>query len=233
MRSPIRIHTVLALRCTVRAVSGHTPLREKAYERIREELLAAGPGAFGGRLVEQQLAVELQMSRTPVRDALRRLAVSGLVEEASGGGYVPRRPRLRDVQEQFDIRLLLESKAAELAAARPAAERDAAFGAIDAVGAEAADGSAVHLAVAEASGNEALARSIATIDERSFVLRLSGICAKADRRRLRAGHGAILDAIRGGDPMAARTAMRAHLLLARELSTTAARTLRDAAEQRA
>jgi DNA-binding GntR family transcriptional regulator len=207
-------------------VTVHTPLREKAYERIRAELLAAGPRAFGGRLVEQQLAIELQMSRTPVRDALRRLAVVGLVEEAPGAGYVP----LRDVREQFDIRLLLEGKAAELAAVRPAAELDATFAAIDAAGTEATDGSAFHITVAEASGNEALARSIATIGERSFVLRLSGSCSEADRGRLRAGHRTVLEAIRAGDPVAARAAMRDHLLLARELSAVAARALRHAEE---
>jgi DNA-binding GntR family transcriptional regulator len=211
-------------------VTVHTPLREKAYERIRAELLAAGPRAFGGRLVEQQLAIELQMSRTPVRDALRRLAVVGLVEEAPGAGYVPRRVRLRDVREQFDIRLLLEGKAAELAALRPAAELAATFAAIDAAGTEATDGSAFHLTVAEASGNEALARSIATIDERSFVLRLSGSCSEADRGRLRAGHRTVLEAIRAGDPVAARAAMRDHLLLARELSAVAARALRHEEE---
>lgn len=209
-------------------MSGHTPLREKAFECIREELLSAGPRAFGGRLVEQQLAAELEMSRTPVRDALRRLAVIGLVEEASGGGYVPRRVRLRDVRELFDIRLLLEPKAAELAAARPPDEIDAA---IDADGVEAADGSAFHLAVADAAGNEVLSRSIATIDERSFVLRVDGACSAADRSRLRAGHRTILDAIRARDGVAARTAMRDHLLLAGELSAAAARALRTAAER--
>jgi DNA-binding GntR family transcriptional regulator len=214
------------MRCRFVGVSGHTPLREKAFERIRGELLASGPRAFGGRLVEQQLAVELEMSRTPVRDALRRLAVIGLVEEASGGGYVPRRVRLRDVREQFDIRLLLEPKAAELAAARPADDLAAAFAALDAVGVEAVDGSAFHLAVAEASGNEVLMRSIATIDERSFVLRVSGGCSAADRRRLRAGHRAVLDAIRAGEPVAARAAMREHLLVAGGLAATAARALR-------
>jgi len=214
-------------------VSGHTPLREKAFERIRGELLAAGPRAFGGRLVEQQLAAELEMSRTPVRDALRRLAVIGLVEEASGGGYVPRRVRVRDVREQFDIRLLLEPKAAELAAARPAGEIDAAFAAIDAAGADAADGSAFHLAVADAAGNEVLTRSIATIDERSFVLRAGDACSAAERGRLRAGHRTILAAIRAADPVAARTAMRDHLLMARELSAAAARALRTAEERQA
>jgi DNA-binding GntR family transcriptional regulator len=214
-------------------VSGDVSLREKAFDRIRSELLASGARAFGGRLVEQQLALELDMSRTPIRDALRRLAVTGLVEETAGGRYVPRRPRLRDVREQYDIRLLLEGKAAELAASRPRAELDAALAEIDAAGPAAADGSAFHLAVAEASGNEALARSIATIGERSFVLRLSGACSDADRDRLRAGHVAILEAVRRGDPAAARCAMREHLLMARELAEAAAQALRRAEEARA
>jgi DNA-binding GntR family transcriptional regulator len=214
--------------CTVCVVSVHVPLREKAYDRIRAQLLEAGPSAFGGRLVEQQLAAELAMSRTPVRDALRRLAVAGLIEEVAGGGFAPRRPRVRDVREQYDIRLVLELKAAELAAMRPDEERAAALGA-DA-GAPAPEGGAFHLVLADASGNAILARSIATINERCFLLRLGGALDDAVREALRDQHAAVLAAVRRGEPGAACAAMREHLRDAADLAVAAARRLKPAGE---
>jgi DNA-binding GntR family transcriptional regulator len=205
-------------------VSSEVPLREKAYRHIRQELLVAGPRAFGGRLVEQQLALELNMSRTPVRDALRRLAVVGLVEEV-GGGFVPRRLRVRDVREQYELRMLLESKAVELAASRPLDETHGALDSAQADEASKTDGSQFHLAMAEASGNSVLARSIETINERSFLLRLGGMVSDEDRRNLRAGHCAVLIALRAGDPTAAAKAMREHLGFARDLAVAGARHL--------
>lgn len=197
----------------------HVPLREKAYEQIRAKLLRAGPGAFGGRLVEQQLALELAMSRTPVRDALRRLAVAGLIEEMPGGGFAARRPRVRDVREQYEIRLLLEVKAASLAASRLDRDRTSALAEL---GPE--HGAALHLALGEASGNAILARSIATINERCFVLRLGAALDDVARDRLRAQHAAILAAVRSGDPSRAAAAMHDHLHDAQQLAIAAART---------
>jgi DNA-binding GntR family transcriptional regulator len=207
-------------------VSVHVPLREKAYETLRAELLDAGPEAFGGRLVEQQLAAELQMSRTPIRDALRRLAVAGLIEEVRGGGYAPRRPSVRDIREQYEIRLLLEVTAAESAAARPPRERQASLRDTKTDG-----GTTFHLALAEASSNAILARSIATINERCFLLRLrDGLDASA-REHLRSQHAEILAAVRDGDASTAATCMRTHLRDAQELAIAAARALRQAAEE--
>ena len=203
---------------TVPTVTINAPLRDKAYERIRSELMTAGPKAFGGRLGEHQLAVELQMSRTPVRDALRRLAVAGLVEELPGGGFAPRRPRMRDVRDQFEIRLLLETKAAELAAGRREAASELQR---SATGDESPDASRFHLALATASGNRVLAQSIATLNERSFLLRRGGACDADDRGRLRAGHRAVLEAVQAGDARAAADAMHGHLLLALDLSLAA------------
>jgi DNA-binding GntR family transcriptional regulator len=229
VRPSVYTHTTAAIG-TFSTVTINAPLREKAYERIRSELMAAGPAAFGGRLGEHQLAAELQMSRTPVRDALRRLAVAGLVEELPGGGFVPRRPRMRDVRDQFEIRVLLETKAAELAASRPQAASELQR---SGTGDETPDASGFHVAVGAASGNRVLAESIATLNERSFLLRRGGSCDAGDRGRLRAGHRAVLEAVQAGDAPAAADAMRGHLQLALDLSLAAAQELRRGEEDRA
>lgn len=201
-------------------MSANVPLSDKAYESIRAEVLAAGSAAFGGRLGEQQLAEHMHMSRTPVRSALRRLAAAGLVEER-GGRYVPRRPRIRDIREQYELRVLLEGRAAELAAVRPADDLERELRQADVHA-----GVEFHVTVASASGNAPLARSIATLNERSFMLRRPGGCTDAEREQLRAGHSAVLDALRAGASVVAARAMADHLALGRDLSIAAVRALR-------
>jgi DNA-binding GntR family transcriptional regulator len=184
-------------------------LSEQAYERIRAELLSGGRLSRVGRLVERDVARRLSMSRTPVRDALRRLASEGLIEPAgAGGGYVRRRPSVRDVRECYELRLLLEPVAAALAARRPrtsggpAGRSDAEF----------------HTWVAEASGNPVLARALRAVDDRLAVVGEETPIDSAASQR------AVLDAVRRQAPDAAAEAMRAHLRLELELLEAALRT---------
>jgi DNA-binding GntR family transcriptional regulator len=70
----------------------------------------------GARLREESLAAELQMSRTPVREALRRLAAEGLVEITRNRGARIASWTPNEVEEVFELRVLLEGYAARLAA---------------------------------------------------------------------------------------------------------------------
>lgn len=85
------------------------PLSAKVGERLRQ-MLAAQVFEPGDRLVEEDVARRLAVSRTPVREALFRLEQAGLLEQRDGGFHVPRLS-LRDVQEIFQIRRLLEPQA--------------------------------------------------------------------------------------------------------------------------
>lgn len=99
------------------------PLAVVVGERLRQ-MLAQQVYAPGDRLTEEDVARRLQVSRTPVREALFRLAQSGLVEQRDGGFHVPRLGP-KDVQEIFQIRRLLEPPAvADIA--RTATEDDLA-----------------------------------------------------------------------------------------------------------
>jgi DNA-binding GntR family transcriptional regulator len=121
--------------------------------------------------------------------------------------------------------MLLESKAVELAASRAGLETDGGLASAKTDGASSTDGSPFHLAMAEASGNSVLARSIATINARSLLLRLDGMVSDEDRLKLRAGHRAVLTAVRAGEAADAAAAMRAHLGAARDLAVAVARRL--------
>lgn len=89
----------------------------RAQLLLREKVLA-GELAPGTRLLEVYLAEELGISRTPVRDALGRLAEEGLLERGSRGGFVVRSFTLADVLDAIELRGVLEGTAARLAAER-------------------------------------------------------------------------------------------------------------------
>jgi len=84
---------------------------------LRKKILGGElPG--GTRLYEVPLAEELEISRTPLRDAMSRLAEEGLLERARSGGFVVRQFSFADVIDAIEIRGVLEGTAARLAAER-------------------------------------------------------------------------------------------------------------------
>ena len=95
-------------------------LREQAYATIKQGILDGRypPGAL---LSENQLAEELQISRTPIREALRELAGSGLIRILPQRGIVVSDLSLQDVVEVYQLREQLECFAVRLAAERVSA----------------------------------------------------------------------------------------------------------------
>ena len=91
----------------------------RAQMALRERILA---GAFppGARLMEVTLAGTLGISRTPVREAMARLAEEGLLERGPRGGFRVRRFTVEDVIDAIELRGVLEGTAARLAAERGA-----------------------------------------------------------------------------------------------------------------
>ena len=84
------------------------------YERIKSGI-KAGKFAADERLVEEALAGELGVSRTPVREAISRLEHEGLVIKVPQKGAIVRRTTREEIEEIFGLRALLESYAAALA----------------------------------------------------------------------------------------------------------------------
>ncbi len=90
---------------------------EIAYDTIRDAILS-GRHAPGQRLVTEDLARELGVSRMPVREALQRLQVSGLVTITPHRGAIVSHLSEAEVAEIFHIRAVLEGLAARLAATK-------------------------------------------------------------------------------------------------------------------
>lgn len=91
-------------------------LRQRAYRCIRDKFLT-GELLAGMTLSENQLAKELGMSRTPIREAIRQMEMEGLLDYAPRFGAVVRTPDARELSEMYAVREALESFAAEAAAA--------------------------------------------------------------------------------------------------------------------
>src|ERR687895_478113 len=140
-----------------------------AYESIRG-LVLSGELAPGTRLGQVELAERLGISRTPVREALRRLGGEGLVEGHSHRGFRVADLGLDAVLRRLEVRAILEPGIAALAAERRTGrDLDLMSGAIADEeeardGIEAHDASrSFHLALARASGNEELVRVIESL----------------------------------------------------------------------
>ena len=211
---------------------------QRLYRRIAEQivqLIRRGEYRPGERLPpERDLARQLKVSRPSVREALIALEVEGYVEVRVGSGvYVTQhRPPARRTDplsgdagpfELIAARRLLESECAALAArlAGPAQIRrmKAALAAMDRDHRRSVmpieNDRRFHLEVAEASGNSALALAVRTLwDQRAgplFVTLEHHFDTPDLWKAAIAEHAAVMTAIEGHDPAAARAAMRRHM----------------------
>lgn len=98
-------------------LDSYKPLREVVAETLREAI-ASGILRAGERLMEIQLAEELGVSRTPVREAIRKLELEGFVVMMPRRGTYVADLSIKDINEVFEIRTALDVLAAGLAAER-------------------------------------------------------------------------------------------------------------------
>jgi DNA-binding GntR family transcriptional regulator len=198
-----------------------TSVVDQAYIAIRDRI-DDGRLARGSRLHQEDLAAELGVSRTPVREALRRLAAEGRLEMLTNRGARVADIDLGSMPEPYEARLVLEPGAAALAARRGlttgqlrrlraaiAAQRSAA-GDIQRSFAANRD---FHLGLVEASGNQLLTQ----FAEHLWVARIGAAIYEqqaetAERMLLDADeHEAILEAVERGDARKAESLARRHV----------------------
>lgn len=194
---------------------------DRAYEGLLR-LLLTGELRGGDPLPALALATRLGTSRTPVREALRRLAAEGVAELLPGGGARLVAPGPRQIREVFALRECLEVYAAREAATRQDpvtwARMDRCLEApLPEDPLESYRHSlAFHLLLAEASGNGALPRVLGSLLAQASLFLLFCPLAPGEAGASREEHRGILEAIRRGDGMAAEARVREHLRLGRE-----------------
>lgn len=169
----------------------------------------------GHRLVEEQLAAEFGVSRSPVREALRSLAADGYVESVPRSGYRVRQPSLDDIRELYELRLALElmvvDKLAERAAAGDTLDSVAELRDLNDQQALGSHDRSFHEGLARAAGNQAIIGALDSINERLVVFRELEAEAAERTDLTNQQHGDVLDAILSGDRPAAALAIRTNI----------------------
>lgn len=87
------------------------PLGAEVYDTLLDALMEGRIHA-GDRLIMDRLAEDLDVSRTPVRDALQRLYREGVIEPAGRRGFIVREPSPRDTKDFYEARIAIEGHAA-------------------------------------------------------------------------------------------------------------------------
>jgi DNA-binding GntR family transcriptional regulator len=213
-------------------------LVDRAYEEIRRYIIQ-GVLPPRTRLVEQKLTKSLGISRTPLREALRRLEQDGLIERLPGGGLSVIELTVDDLNEIMGIRAVLEGHCAALAAVRISEQALAElFSAHDDAAEAIRRGDLAALAAANTrlhDGINAAAnspRSLAIVDDmREIVLRYrtEALSDESTRQHSFDQHIEILNAIKAGDAERSERLVRAHIGgVARYLTDARTRPLRPA-----
>jgi DNA-binding GntR family transcriptional regulator len=204
------------------------------------ELILRGDLAAGSRLGEAELAERLGVSRTPVREALTRLAAEGLVEIVPNRGARVSSWTVAELEGVFDLRSSLEPRLTALAVPRAeptdvAVLEDLAAAMLE-VGrpGPAQDLDALvplnrrfHDRLVVVAGKPALATALAGAIHAPIQLRNFHSYDDASLRRSLAHHVEIVAAIRAGDPTWAQAVMTAHIHNARAVMLRAARAQED------
>ncbi len=205
-------------------------LADLVYDQIFDAIVV-GNLLPGERLVQEALGEQMQVSRTPVRDALVRLESEGILEASDRGGYLVRSLDRHEVTDLYHVRAAIEGYAAGIAAQRGQPDRiEAIEHAIDnsSIGTPTLEegfelNRRVHRSIVAAADNSMLLDTFDSVWGRSQAFRMFARLHAAEMSFLHAqpGHTDVLAAIRAGDPAEAKRAMEAHVLSGLELQLAA------------
>jgi DNA-binding GntR family transcriptional regulator len=195
-------------------------LTEKAYQAISSAIanLQFKPGEA---LKQDHLARWLSISRTPVREALRRLEQDGIIQTVPGRGLVVTELTIKDVEDMLEMLRLLDAHAAELAARRRTAEQADRLAEVARALMAAAERHDVeawsdadkpyHEIVFAASGNQLLRQTIRDVRRRLHRITINSGTRPERLLACTHEHLRVADAIVRGDAAAAAELMREHI----------------------
>ncbi len=201
--------------------SSRPPSTVTAWDGVRRGILT-GRFVAGERLIAQRLAADLGLSRTPIKEALAILEREGLVTRAENWGYSVRVMSVRDAQDVFEARLVVETANSLHAALRAS---DSQIGAMT-QGLQEAHGQLkrrrimefqqasrqVHEQIAEASGNRMLVQMFRQVNDLVMLVAMTSLRALPDRATdILAENRSIVEAIRERNPDLAADRTRRHI----------------------
>lgn len=205
------------------ALKAARPLYERAYDAIRQ-LITSGRLRPGDPLSEVELAEILQISRTPVREAVRRLVAENILVMSAKGGLRVHFPTPADLSEVYFTRAVLEGAAAGLATTHANAQFvgrllelcDRCARAVDVndvVEAAAANGEFHHAIVAQ-SKNERIRQAVAVMEPIMGRYRLISLSFKEHLIQGLKEHRDLVKCIREKDAAAVDAMLRSHIMAA-------------------
>lgn len=205
-----------------------------------EELICDGTYQDGDRLDEVRLAEKFGVSRTPLREALQRLARSGLVELVPRRGAFVRQPGPVELMEMFEVMAEFEAVCGRLAAKRISDKaladlntaNDNCQAAIEAHDPDSyyLENERFHKIIYRESGNAFLATETGNLHRRLQPFRRQQLRLRGRMAQSMEEHRAILDALEKGDSEAAAAALRGHVAIQGEKFYSLIASLKSAAE---
>jgi DNA-binding GntR family transcriptional regulator len=204
---------------------GRTSRGESVYKTLKDRILGLQLRP-AQRISEVQVASELGVSRTPAREALRRLEQEGWLVLVPRQGYFVRAYSLREVNQVYDLRIAIERHTARTAAERAPHEslaqlakewealdhRRGAMSPLDWLDAD----EALHLGIAIVTGNTELVNLLRRINERIRIIRRIDYSRPERATSTRRDHLEILALIQAGAAQAAADRMERHILESEE-----------------
>ena len=198
----------------------YKPLRELVFEALREAIID-GRLRPGERLMEIQLAEELGVSRTPIREAIRKLELEGFVVMVPRKGAYVADISTKDIIDVFEIRAALEGLAAQLAAERATDEELEEMERMlveigEAIEARDVDrlvetDTRFHEVLFRASRNERLCQLISLLREQIQRFRIRTLSHPARMRVALEEHRSLVEALAQRDPELARRVAQEHI----------------------
>lgn len=191
-----------------------TPAYDQLFQAIEQ-----GDLCPGDRLLETDLAARFGVSRTPVREAIRRLEADGIVEHKPRIGAVVRTLGQQEVVQLYEMRIVLETTAASMAAKHASAAEVRTLQSLNAdMQAVAPDPIQVaainrqfHRCVFQAARNQFLSHSYQALSHALILLGKTTLETEARVDTVTAQHGDIIKALSNADGKAAADAMRIHM----------------------
>ena len=193
---------------------------DRLYERVKA-MAVTFHFPPGDRINEVELARQLGSSRTPLREALNRVASEGLLCAVPNRGFHARPLHAGEVLALYEYRNVVEVAAIRFACERASDEGIAALSAFARAGVPTSGGEtqavrqlrfdeSFHERIAALSGNAEILRSVTSLNERIRFVRWIGLC-KGSQSSLPEGHCAILEGLERRDAEAAVAQMQAHV----------------------
>ena len=203
----------------------NTSLAGQVYEAIKKDIISCALGP-GQQIAQQQLAERYGVGITPVREALQKLTREGLVLTIPRFGYLVTTITISDVAEIFELRAILESAAARLAAARASDEQVEQLAGLagytyvykdrDSYSDFLTHNRAFHIALAKASGNKRLIEAISHLmDELTRMFHL-GLDLKDSAAEMRQEHQELVEVLHQRNPEEAEKIVLAQINRSRQ-----------------